>query len=330
MEDFTEALKGYTGCRDVELIDGAYHVRFSQHERAGIINIRTNAPNFTGIMSTTPAGNTQTFYLHRDGSELSYELECLPIVFCIDSRLKEGVNGEYQHWTKAGILHRENGPAYEARYFTPTGSVESIMNMYFVAGIRQRIGAPSLELYKDFTDEVTTDKKIIRTFGQAIFECTHFPEPEIPLDGPDDPRLLQSWPYVHRLSLKNGRMMLLNQDGKWYISEIAAKSAKARWELPEVIGSGVYPTRMEMDGYHELWDFEKFRTRKVKKVRSWWLKINEEDIRRMNPANARSLEFNDSKFDQSLREMMPRLGFVDRPFYDDAAIEMGILTDLNK
>lgn len=314
MEDLTEEIITYTGCQNVEFKDGVYFLRFLQHDRNLLRNIRTDGTDMNPVLYTTPENRVRTFYLNDNGSDLVSKLAMVPLVFCVTSQLNDGINGEYEHWTLSGILHRDNGPAYLANYVNSQGTIATMMSMYFVFGVRKRSGGPSLELYQNYKKE---GDRVIR-FNQAIFECTHCPE-----EGDSTETL--SWPYVQRLTLSKGREQRV--DGH---RELAAKFANAKWSLPHGLGSGIYPIKMEMKGFHEFWNEGNLQARKIETVRSTWVRINEEDKVRKSPATLRNGGISHPKFDAQFRQLIDRVGFIDRPFYDDPMIELGVITDLPK
>ncbi len=318
MEDLTEAIIAHTACQDVEFKDGAYFLRFLQHDRYSLRNIRTDGANLNPVMSQTPQNRTRTFYLHDNGSDLVDRLNAVPIVYCVKSKLNDGVMGDYEHWTLNGVLHREDGPAYTAEYCGPNDRVRTMMNMYYVDGVRIRSGAPSLELYQNFKRETSPSGKPVIKFHQAVFECTYCPE-----EG--DPTEVLSWPFVSRMTLHKGRE-LIDGDKR----EIAAAFANAKWELYSGLNSGIYPLKMEMKGFHEFWNGDTLERRAIESVRSTWVRINEEDKREINPTTLRNGGIASAKFDNHFRQLIDRVGFVDRPFYDDPMIELGVLTDLPK
>ncbi len=318
MEDLTEAIIAHTGCQDVEFSEGVYFLRFLQHDRYALRNIRTDGTNLNPVLSRTPENRTRTFYLHDNGSDLVERLNDVPLVFCVSSKLNEGVLGDYAHWTLGGVLHRDDGPAYVANYLNPERTIETMMRMYFINGVQHRDAAPSMELYHNYKTEFTPDGDPVIKFHQAVFECTYCPE-----EG--DFTELLSWPYVKRLALNKGREF--SKDGK---REIAAAFANARWELPKGLNSGIYPYKMEMKGFHEFWDGDELTKRVIESVRSTWFRINEEDRREISPETLRRGGITSAKFDKQFRQLIDRVGFVDKPFYDDPMIELGVLTDLPK
>lgn len=323
MENLSEALIAYTGCHTEPLNNGGYRLHVIHNERQKTRNIRTDGHDLSPILSTTDENRVRTFYLHDNGSGMIQQLANVPVVFSVVAKLNDGIMGDYEHWTMDGVLHRNNGPAYTADYSSITTKVNSLMNMYFENGVRKRTGAPSLELYQDFIPGESKSGHPIMRFRKAIFECTYCPE-----EGDSTETLV--WPFVHRLTLSHGQRLMAEKDGILETREFAAKTAAATWQLHAGLGSGIYPTRMEMNNFHEIWDGNDLKTRKVKSVRSWWIRINDEDKREMLPSTLSNSGLHSPKFDQSFRETIDRVGFTERPFFDDPVIELGVLTDLPK
>lgn len=85
-----------------------------------------------------------------------------------------------------------------------------------------------------------------------------------------------------------------------------------------------------MRGFHEFWDGDELTKRVIDSVRSTWFRINEEDRREISPETLRRGGITSAKFDKQFRQLIDRVGFVNKPFYDDPMIELGVLTDLPK
>lgn len=329
-ERLVETLQRYIAWDNVELRDGVLHVSFSQADRRSLLNIGSSGKSFhSPTISFDHSTTNQTFFVMPRMVDDYHELMAEPIVFHVTGFMDKGVMAEYEHWTKAGILHREGGPAYQSWYDNPVTDQKDRMEMYFCAGLLQRDRGPAISIYKNIVERNHHGEGEVIQFDNAIFECRHIPGQE-DLDYFPDECMSQSWPYVHRLSLQRGQQLMTpGADGRMTLREIAALRATAKWQIPSDVQPGYYPNKMVMQKFHEFWENGVLQTRIIGgKFESHWVRMDSEDKRPLPEFSQRRNTTTNASFDRLFKPMMSKVGITDKPFYDDANVEFAVLTDL--
>jgi len=329
--DLTEDLKRYIHWDQVKKVGDAYFITFEQNERMKLKNIRASGPDLNPTISFLSHERTSTFYLVDNGEHVFDDFMTVPIVFDVVAPLRQNsIAAVYQHWTFAGWLHREQDkPAYKALYNENETGSESEVLLYFELGVRHREGAPSMELYRQLQTEKRPDGSVIRTFGLGIQECSHVIDDDTGSPLPD-PSNLRSWPYVRRLTLRKGRQLFIPTKSGLALRELAAKTAEAKWAVSDAMTGGIYPTHMVMQNFHEFWKDGQLEARRVKDLRSKWIRIKEDDQRPLTDGDVRVGAFGNAAFDKEFMHVLTRVGLTNKPFYDDNTIEFAVLTGLFK
>lgn len=330
MAHLVETLQSYLGHPSVEERDGVLFVLLSQNERMSIRNLGTSGDHFMNpTISFSEGVSSQTFFLQNDGSSAYYDLMAEPIVFCVTGTMDKGIKAVYEHWTKAGILHRDGAPAYQSWYTHPETGRKDWTAMYYFAGVLSRDGGPAISIYKNMKEKNHNGAGKIISFDLAVLECRHIHGDTT--DYLPDNTWSRSWPYVKRLSLNKGQQLFVPDGDVLVLRETAAIRATAKWEIPEDVISGYYPQEMIMPRFHEFWNGKQLEDRIVSgNFTSKWLPIDTEDKRKMPPFMQTQKAVSFSAFDEEFMCMIPRMGLTEKPFYDDADVEFAVLTDLSK
>lgn len=333
MAHLAETLQSYINHSEVWEKDGVLYVSLDHNKRMHLKNLGSSGAKFMDpTISFEPGTRSSTFFLKADGSDAYHDLMAEPIVFRVIGKMDKGIYAVYEHWTKAGILHRDGGPAYQSWYTDPSTGRKDWMEMYYFAGVLSRDKGPAISVYKNVKEmEYEDDGKKVRQFDLAVLECRHVPTEHDDTDYLPDNGLIQSWPYVDRLTLNRGRQLFVPDGDRMALREIAAIRAVAKWKIPSDVISGYYPVEMIMPRFHEWWKEGSVEDRVVgSNFKSSWVAIDTSEKRQMPTFMQKQKSVSFPDFDQEFKIMIPRMGLIEKPFYEDAEVEFNVLTDLSK